>query len=295
MASLKEKLDSAGGWVTFAAMGAFVFQAAGFLSLRSHLAALGVRADLSLLDSRYVFEGASCLLYLLAALVNLLLLLLGAGLALFLLSRLVPRPARERLRTVLRAPWVRLSPRYRTSGWISLAGIVFAVVAIQLLMRQCFRVQDLFFRGAPSNPAWLSDLLLARDETPRTVFFMALLAIVVMTAWLRLAAGQSPGHGPSTRLGLVLLTLLLALEVALLPINYGVLTAGRPLPRVIHLGDDKAFAGRQAWLAWEDQEGLTLLVVSPAMRALVTVPRKEVGRVEVTQALAWQPLPEETP
>jgi hypothetical protein len=286
--SLKEKLDSAfGGWAAFAAVGTFVLHAMGFLSLRFHLAALGVRADLSLLDSRYVFEGASCLVYLLADLASLLLLLLAAGLVLFLLSRLIPRSARERGRAALRAPWERLPPRYRTAGRLSLVGVAFAVLAIQLVMRQCFEVQDLLFRGVPPYPDWLGDLLLARGASPRALFFMGLLAIVGVTAWLRLAAGRSPGHGPGTRLGLGLLTLLLGLELALLPINYGILTAGQPLPRVAHLGDDKVFAGRQAWLVWEDSDGLTLLVVSPAAkgvpppRALVTVPRKEGGRVEV--------------
>jgi len=284
--SLKEKLDAAfGGWAAFAAVGAFALHAMGFLSLRFHLAALGVRADLSLLDSRYAFEGASCLVYLLANLASLLLLLLAAGLLLFLLSLAVPRPARERARAALRAPWEKLAPRYRTAGRISLAGIVFAVLAVQFVMRQCFVAQDLLFRGVP--PGWLGDLLLARGDASRGVFFMELLAVVAVTAWLRLAAGRSPGHGPGTRLGLGLLTLLLGFEVALLPINYGVLTAGRPLPRVEHIGDDKVLAGRQAWLVWEDSDGVTLLVVAPAAqgaapaRALVTVPKKEAGRVEV--------------
>jgi len=284
--SLQEKLDAvSGGWVSFAAVGALALHAMGFLSLRFHLAALGVRTDLSLLDSRYVFEGANCLVYLLAALVLLLFLLLVAGLGLFLLSRLVPRPTRERLRTAVRAPWERLRPRYRTAGRLSLAGIAFAVLAIQFLMRQCFLVQDLLFRGAPAG--WFGDLLLAKADPAWTIFFMVLLAVVGVTAWLRLAAGRSPGHGPATRLGLGLLTLLLGFELALLPINYGVLLAGNPLPRVAHVGDDKVLAGRQAWLVWEDPDGLTLLVVSPAAkgvpppRALVTVLRKEAGRVEV--------------
>ncbi|HSS49368.1 MAG TPA: hypothetical protein VLX28_10510, partial [Thermoanaerobaculia bacterium] len=263
-ASLKEKLDSAfGGWAAFAAVGTFVLHAMGFLSLRFHLAALGVRADLSLLDSRYLFEGANFLVYLLATFSSLLLILLGAGLALFLLSRLIPQPVRERLRAVLRAPWERLPPRYRSPGRLALVGIVFAVVTIQLVMRQCLCVQDLLFLGAPSDPAWVGYLLLARGKAFRAFFFAGLLVLVGVTAWLRLAAGHSPGHGPSTRLGLVLLTLLLGVEVVFLPINYGILTAGNSLPRVIHLGDDRAFAGRPAWLVWEDQEGLTLLLISP--------------------------------
>jgi len=281
--SLQEKLDAvSGGWVSFAAVAGLALHAMGFLSLRFHLAALGVRTDLSLLDSRYVFEGANCLVYLLAALVLLLFLLLVAGLGLFLLSRLVPQTSRERWQSTLRAPWERLRPRYRTAGRLSLVGIAFAVLAIQFLMRQCFFAQDLLFRGVPDG--WPGELLLAGSGS-RTAFFMVLLAVVGVTAWLRLAAGRSPGHGPATRLGLGLLTLLLGFELALLPINYGVLTAGNPLPRVAHVGDDRAFAGRQAWLVWEDADRLTLLVVTPAPpgapRALVTVPRKEAGRVEV--------------
>jgi hypothetical protein len=281
--SLKEKLDSVfGGWTAFAAVGAFVLHAMGFLSIRFYLAALGVSADLSLLDSRYVFEGANCLIYLFASLGNLLLILLGAGLVIFLLSRLIPQPARERLRT----PWKRLPPRYQTSGWLAMAGIVFAVLTIQLVMRRCLSVQNLIFRGVPSNSPWLHDLLLAETEDARAFFFAGLLVMVGATAWLRIATGHSPNPDRSTRIGLALLTLLLVIEVAFLPINYGILTAVHPLPRVVHLGDDRAFAGRQAWLVWEDKDGLTLLVFSPSARGapartLVTIPRKEAGRVEV--------------
>jgi hypothetical protein len=285
--SLKEKLDAVfGGWVSFAAVGAFALHAMGFLSLRFYLAALGVRADLSLLDSRYVFEGVNCLVYLLAALCNLLLLLLATGLVLFLLSRLVPGTTRERLRV----RWNQLRGHPKTPRGLTLAGILFAVVAIQLGMRHCFAVQDLLFRGVPAG--WPDDLVGAPADEPRTLFFMGLLAAVGVTAWLRVAAGKGSLQGRSNRLGLWLLTLLLGLEVALLPINYGILTAGRPLPRVVHVGDDRVIAGRQAWLVWEDPSGVTLLVVSPAAkgepppRTLVTVPKKEAGRVEVGAAEA---------
>ena len=287
--SLKEKLGAA-GWLPFAAVGALALHAMGFLSLRFYLAALGVRADLSLLDSRYVFEGANCLAFLLAAFVNLLLLLLVASLALFLLSRVVPRAPRQRLRAAVRARWERLRSRHWTPRLLTLVGIAFAITAIQLVMRQCFQVQDLLFRGVPPDPSWLRNLLLSQTDASRAAFFMALLSAVWLTAWLRLAATRCPVPTRARLRGLGLLTFLLGLEVALLPVNYGVLTAGRPMPRVAHLGDDRAFAGRQAWLVWEDGDGLTLLVVSPALgttpppRALVTVPRKDAGRIEVGEA-----------
>jgi hypothetical protein len=288
---LKEKLDAAfGGWVAAAAVGGLLLHAMGFLSLRFYLAALGVRADLSLLDSRYLFEGANCVIFLLAALVNLLLLVLVGWLVLFLASRLVPRPARQRLREVARSRWTRLRTRYVTSSSLALLGIVFAVVAVQFVMRQCFQVQDLFFRGAPPAPAWLKDLVLAPEDGSRGAFFMGLLAAVGLTACLWLAAVRLRGAARVPWAGVGLLTLLLGLEVALLPINYGVLTAGRTMPRVLHVGDDRALAGRQAWLVWEDRDALTLLVVSlpvggvPPERALVTVPRREAGRVETAEA-----------
>jgi hypothetical protein len=285
--SLKDKLDATfGGWVSVAAAGALLLHAMGFLSMRYYLTALGVKVDLSLIDSRYVFEGASCAVFLLMVLVDLLLLLLAASLALFLLSRLVPRSGRERLRAGLRARWDRLRPRHQAPGRLILVGIVFAVLTIQIVMKQCFQVQGLLFRGAPREPAWLKDLLLAPAEAGRVAFFMGLLAAVVLMAVLRLAAARGSAL-EAAHPGLGLLTVLLGLAVALLPINYGVLTSGRPIPRVAHLGDDRAFAGRQAWLVWEDRDELTLLVVSPAVgaappaRALVTVPRKEAGKVEI--------------
>jgi hypothetical protein len=279
--SLQEKLDAAfGGWVSFAAVGAFALHAMGFLSLRFYLAALGVRADLALLDSRYIFEGVNCLVYLLAALCNLLLVGAAAALVLYLVSRLFPQPMRER--------WNQLRHRPGPPGRLTAVGIVFAVLAIQLVMRHCFYVQDLLFRGVPTG--WTGALVRAPADGARTAFFMGLLAAVGVTALLRLAAGHGSTHGRWYRCGLWLLTLLLGMEVALLPINYGVFTAGRPLPRVVHIGDDRAIAGRQAWLVWEDQSGVTLLVVSsaakgaPPPRTLVTVPKKEAGRVEIGAA-----------
>jgi hypothetical protein len=281
--------DLSSGWLLFAAVGTFALYAMGFLSLRFHLAALGVRADLAVLDERYLFEGASCLVYLLAALAGLLLLLLSALFAVFLLTRLIPRRLRGRLRVAFQTRVEKIGSRVPPAQF-ALWGIAWSVLVIQLVMRQCFVAQNLLLSNELPSPAWLSGLLLADSDLERSFFFMGLLVAFGGTVVFWLAVLRRKGlETAGSRLALGLLTLLLGLEAGLLPINYGVITTGRPMPRVVHLGDDKALAGRPAWLVWEDREQLTLLVREPAApagktpgrRTLLTVARESADPIEI--------------
>jgi hypothetical protein len=54
-------------------------------------------------------------------------------------------------------------------------------------------------------------------------------------------------HGGKKSLGSRLLGFLLILEVGLIPVNYGVLTANRPMERVTEIASDG-----ESWLVWED-------------------------------------------
>jgi hypothetical protein len=80
-----------------------------------------------------------------------------------------------------------------------------------------------------------------------------------------------------------LLAFLVAVQVLLLPINYGVLIVDKALPRVAALGETPLAGGEDAWLVWEGKDGVTFLVRSPERkrRALVTLPRTEVKRTEI--------------
>ena len=72
------------------------------------------------------------------------------------------------------------------------------------------------------------------------------------------------------------------MQVLLLPINYGILIADKTMPRVATLGDKSLGDGEEAWLVWEGKDGVTFLVGSRGgKRALVTIPRAEVKRMEI--------------
>ena len=80
-----------------------------------------------------------------------------------------------------------------------------------------------------------------------------------------------------------LLVFLIAVQVLLLPINYGVLIVDKALPRVATLGESPLAEGKDAWLVWEGKDGVTFLVRSHEgkSRVLVTLPRAEVKRTEI--------------
>jgi hypothetical protein len=59
------------------------------------------------------------------------------------------------------------------------------------------------------------------------------------------------------------------------------------MPRVAHLGDQKVLEpGQDAWLVWEGKDGMTYLLRQrrgdKETWALVTLPRSEVKRIEIT-------------
>src|SRR5262249_13509099 len=80
-----------------------------------------------------------------------------------------------------------------------------------------------------------------------------------------------------------LLAFLAAVQVLLLPVNYGILIVDKSLPRVAALGKQPLARGDVAWLVWEGKDGVTFLVKSqePDRRSLVTVRRGDVERVEI--------------
>ena len=57
-----------------------------------------------------------------------------------------------------------------------------------------------------------------------------------------------------------LLAFLVAVQLLLLPINYGVLIVDKTLPRVAAVGDKAMVDGEEAGLVWEGKDGVTFLV-----------------------------------
>lgn len=281
-------------WATFSVVGSFVLYVLGYLTIRFHLTALGVGTDLGIIDERYLFGGAKFVVYVVSAVVTLLLLLLvPAGLG-YATSRLVTRLYRRR-----RAP--SGSSASRLHAWcldptrVLIAGIILSIIVIQLLMKQCFFFANLLVaRNLPAQAAWLSDLLVREDDLPITLFFAGLVASVSVTGGLLILAGRGPA-GASRCVLFWLLAFLVAVQLLLLPVNYGVLIADKVLPKVASLdGETPLRPGDDAWLVWEGESGVTYLVRPGAggsqTRSLVTLRRSDVKQTEIVgyNKILWE-------
>jgi hypothetical protein len=276
--ALTDKLKEWGGsWAAYSALGSFALYVVGYLALRFHLTALGVGTDLAVLDERYIFTGAKFLVYLLSSIPIVVLAVLPIASAGWLIARLIPATARE-----------------RTAGWVSnpsrlaIAGIVISVLMIQLVMRQCFAFSNLLL--ADAQPAgWLWRVMLSWEESVRSLFFSGLVAGVVITGYMPWAARKRAEQTSRSRFLTGLLALLVAIQLLLLPVNYGVIIIDKILPKVADLGGvEQLNDGQEAWMVWEGKEGVTWLVRDAGqIRRLVTLPQKEVKK---TQILRYDPI-----
>jgi len=269
---LNENIKSLGGdWGKYTVVGSFLLYVVGYLTLRFHLTAIGIGTDLAVLDERYLFTGARFLVYLVSSVPNIVL----AGLPLAALAWGVYRLLPERARASVCA-WVLRPAR------LTLLGILFAVLMIQFVMRQCFFLSDLLLaRSLPAEPAWLVELMLDGRFMP--LYFSALVAACAVPIAILSALRNAPVGGSGDALGRGLLAFLAAVQVLLLPINYGVLIADKTLARVAWLGDRALKEGEEAWLVWEGKEGVTFLVRDGALkrRSLLTLQRSKVEKLEI--------------
>jgi len=269
---LGERIKALGGdWGKYSVVGSFVLYVAGYLALRFHLTVIGIGTDLAVLDERYLFTGARFAVYLVAAVPSLLLILLPFAVVAWAVHRLLS-PARR----AAAAAWL-LAPG-RLVGF----GIVFAVLAIQFVMRQCFDFSNLLLAPTPPRePAWLVRLLL--DDTLMPLYFTGLVAACALPLAILWRLHDAPPRGTWLVVGRGLLVFLASVQVLLLPINYGVLIVDKSFARVAALGERALADGDEAWLVWEGKDGVTYLVRSPARkrRALLTLPRDAVKRTEI--------------
>jgi hypothetical protein len=272
LTELSERIKALGGdWTKYAVVGSFLLYVVGYLALRFHLTAIGVGTDLAVLDERYLFTGARFLVYLVATVPSLVLAALPVAVVLWAAYKLLPRAARASL-----CGWVMQPTR------LAVFGIVFAVIMIQFVMRQCFAFNDLLLvRKLPPEPAWLVKLLL--DDRFMPLYFSALVAACAVPLAILWALRKADAPRGTAALARGLLAFLVAVQVLLLPVNYGVLIVDKTLPRVAALGETPLAAGEDAWLVWEGKDGVTFLVRSQQRqrRALITLPRTEVKRIEI--------------
>jgi hypothetical protein len=253
-------------WTKYSVIGSFLLYVVGYLALRFHLMALGISTDLAVLDERYLFTGARFVVYLVSAVPNILLV----GLVVWAASRVIP----ARIRRGVLARTVQ-------PARLAIFGIVFAVVAIQFVMRQCFLFSDLLLApNLQSRPGWLVSLLLHDEFMP--LYFSALVVMAAIPlAILAESRDADPREvGPWTK---GLLAFLAAVLLLLLPVNYGMLVVDKTMPRVAAVGDKPVAPGEDAWLVWEGKDGVTYLMRSSGAhrRSLITLPRTDVKRTEV--------------
>jgi hypothetical protein len=269
---LNERIKTLGGdWTKYTLVGSFLLYVVGYLWLRFHLTAMGIGTDLAVLDERYLFAGARFFVYLVSLVPNIILVALPVAVVIWAVHRLLPKATREMVRA-----WIMQPTR------LVIIGIVFALISIQFVMRQCFAFNDLLLaRNLPPEPAWLVKLLL--DDRFMPLYFSLLMAASAVPVAILIALRKTEAQSASAAFARMLLAFLAAVQILLLPINYGVLIADKALPRVASLGDKPLADGEDAWLVWEGKDGVTFLLRSQERqrRALITLPRSDVKRTEI--------------
>lgn len=255
-ATLLEKIKGVGGsWSVYTGLGSFLLYFLGYLVLRFQLSAWGVATDLAVLDERYFFAGARFVVYATSSAVNALLLTSPLLLIWWLLNK---------------SPRVR---RWRARVNYALSGVIFAILFIQLIEKKCFEfMNNLLVQPRLDGDAWLRAILLDESSSSEAIFFAVLLTGVAITVWLLQQARSYPIRRPGAE---ALLVFLVAVEVLLLPVNYGIVLSTRDLPRV------SQFAPAEAWLVWEGKDKTTFLVLDKE-RKLVSIPNVEIKKLEIT-------------
>jgi hypothetical protein len=263
----------AGEWTKYSVIGSFVLYLFGYLALRFHITAIGIGTDFAILDERYVYTGAHFVVYLVAAIANVVFVSLLFVLVGSLVGRRLSADTRIRVRV-----WMTDTAR------LTVFGIVFAVVMIQLVMRQCFLIDNLLLAADLGHlPGWLVALL-SDDDDLTMLYFTALVAGCALSIAILLTVARDQAS-KGRRMAIGTLAFLAATQVLLLPINFGVLTLDKVLPRVATVGGTALAEGETAWLVWEGKEGVTFLIRGrdQSSRRLLTLPRSDVKSTEIVR------------
>ena len=271
----KKLRELATGWTSYTAFGSFLLYVVGYLTLRFHLTALGIGTDLAVLDERYLFTGARFVVYLVSAIPVVVLFALIVLAVVYPLFRLVPKPARARLG----AAWGK---KDHPIG-LTVAGIILSTLMIQMVMRQCFFYSNLLLGNSlPAEPSWLARLMY--NDGLMSLFFSGLIAGTIIPTAIVFSLYRCPDERRSFKLLRGLLTLLVAVQVLLLPVNYGVLIVDKSLPRVKSVGSKPVRDGQQAWLVWDGKESVTYFQrnTEGSIRSLITVPHADANQTEIT-------------
>jgi hypothetical protein len=171
---------------------------------------------------------------------------------------------------------------------LALTGVVLSVVLIQLFMRQCFFFENLLLKPTLPGPPWLQSVLLNGDNGLQVLFFSGIVVGNVISGGFLALAVRNGAQTAWSRLMIGLLTLLVATQFLLLPVNHGVLVAEKTVPRIASVDGLGTSGGeQQIWLIWEGKESVVFLVQykdgTGKNRTIVTLPRSKVGRMQIAQ------------
>lgn len=279
--TVTEKLGEAfGKWTSIAAVGTFLLYLFGYLALRFQLSTYGVVTNLDVFDQRYLLAGDRFLVYVVSTAPHVLVFaLLGYGIA-YLPFRLLP----VSIRTSIGA---RVAAFTQRAICVPLFGTLAALCLIEIVMRKCLIFGHLLFAEKLPRYDWLDDLLLA-DDGAKTLFFTGLVAGVLLTGLIwRRSMQLMDAARPLSRMLTAILTFLWAVEILLLPVNYGVLIASPQLPRVENSSLQARPPGERLWLVWDAKEARVYFAYgADGRRAMVSVPGND-ARIEVT---AFDPI-----
>lgn len=286
--SIGQKIKNFGGnWASYSAAGSFGLYVLGYLALRFHLTALGVGTDLNVLDERYLFAGAKCVVYLTssAASVVFLGLLLAAPMYGVYLLLAIGTGGQS-------SAWIaRAGCRAITPTRLTLAGILFSAALIQLVMKDCFAFDNLLLRDTLPPHSALSDWLLQDDGTRLALYFYGLVGAAMVSGTLLLATCGEPQENQERPRMWRLFAFLVVLQWLLLPVNYGHLVMDKQMPEVASIdGATPLPPGQRAWLAWESKDYLTFLVLNKdekPLKLLRTLPRTQIKTIEI---IAYKPI-----
>lgn len=281
LSTLAEKFgDVLGKWTSVAAVGTFLLYLFGYLALRFQLSTYGVVTNLDVFDQRYLLAGDRFLVYVVSTAPHVLVFaFLGVGIV-YLPYRLLPAPLRTRI-----AAWA--AALTRRAICVPLLGTLAALALIETVMRKCLIFGHLLFAERLPRYGWLDDLLLG-DDGAKTLFFSGLVAGVLLTGvlWYRSTQLIDPAR-PLSRLLTAILTFLWAVEILLLPVNYGVLIASPQLPRVENSALQARPPGERLWLVWDAKEARVYFAYgADGRRSMISVPGND-ARIEVT---AFDPI-----
>jgi hypothetical protein len=257
-------------WTGYAALGTGLLYLFGYLALRSQLSVYGVAIGIDGFDEKYLFAGGRFFEYLVATIPSILILAIMVALLTYVPFKLIPAGVKTRVKEWL-CRWSL------DANKVSLLGIVFAVVFIQFVERQCLVFDDNLLLHKSLPGIWISNVLMANDGRLALYFAGLVAGTLISGAILYLALRRQSEERIFSRVLVTLLGFLFAVEVLFLPVNFGVLISTRLLPRVAEVsGDANPPNGRASWLLWDGKDNVTFLVRDPGdQRMLVTAPKKD--------------------